>query len=135
MVSAAAPALTSNYARTLQLGENCFEEFHGDGSPRRDGRCGQRNPLEAFQTAFVGVSSKRFGNLTFGRQPTLLTEGTVKYDPNYDATAFGLLGASGAYQGGGSSEDKRLDSMVKYDATFNDLVHVGILKRLMSLIT
>ena len=82
---------------------------------------------QALQTAFVGMSSKRFGSLTFGRQLTLLTEGTIKYDPNYDATAFGLIGASGAYQGGGSSEDKRLDSMVKYDATFNDLVHVGAL--------
>ena len=82
---------------------------------------------QAFQTAFVGVNSKRFGTLTFGRQLTLLTEGTIKYDPNYDSTAFGLLGASNVYSGAGSSEDKRLDSMVKYDATFNDLVHVGVL--------
>ena len=47
---------------------------------------------------------------------TLLSEGTVKYDPNYDSTAFGLLGASNSYSGGGSSEDKRLDSMLKYSA-------------------
>jgi hypothetical protein len=57
----------------------------------------------------------------------LLTEGTIKYDPNYDSSAFGLIGASGTYQGGGSSEDKRLDSMLKYDATFADIVHVGAL--------
>ncbi len=82
---------------------------------------------QAFQTAFVGVSSKQYGTLTFGRQLTLLTEGTIKYDPNYDASAFGLIGASGTYQGGGSTEDKRLDSMVKYNAVFDDLVHVGAL--------
>ena len=59
---------------------------------------------QAFQTAFVGIKSARFGTLTAGRQLTLLSEGTVKYDPNYDSTAFGLLGASNSYSGGGSSE-------------------------------
>src|ERR1700721_1687694 len=59
---------------------------------------------QAFQTAFAGVSSKQFGTITFGRQLTLLTEGTVKYDPNYDATAFGLIGASGPSRGGGTPE-------------------------------
>ena len=82
---------------------------------------------QAFQTAFVGIKSARFGALTAGRQLTLLSEGTVKYDPNYDSTAFGLLGASNTYSGGGSSEDKRLDSMLKYTGTFEDLVHVGAL--------
>jgi predicted porin len=82
---------------------------------------------QAFQTAYVGLKSKLFGTITFGRQLTLLTEGTIKYDPNYDASAFGLIGASGAYQGGGSTEDKRLDSMLKYYGTFNDLVHFGAL--------
>ena len=54
---------------------------------------------QAFQTAFVGLQSARFGTLTFGRQVTLLSEGTIKYDPNYNATAFGLLGASNTYSG------------------------------------
>jgi predicted porin len=82
---------------------------------------------QAFQTAYAGFKSRSFGTLTFGRQLTLLTEGTIKYDPNYDASAFGLIGASGSYQGGGSSEDKRLDSMLKYYATFDDAVHFGAL--------
>lgn len=82
---------------------------------------------QAFQTAFVGIKSARFGTLTAGRQLTLLSEATVKYDPNYDSNAFGLLGASNTYSGGGSSEDKRLDSMLKYTGTFDDLVHVGAL--------
>src|SRR6202042_641737 len=77
---------------------------------------------QAFQTAYVGFSSPRFGTLTFGRQQTLLAEGSIKYDPNYGASAFGLIGASNTYSGGGSSEDNRIDSTVKYYVSFNDLV-------------
>jgi predicted porin len=82
---------------------------------------------QAFQSAFVGLKSMRFGTLTFGRQLTLLLEGTIKYDPNYNASAFGLLGASNTYSGGGSQEDNRLDSTAKYFVSFNDLVHLGAL--------
>jgi predicted porin len=82
---------------------------------------------QAFQTAYVGVRSTLLGTLTFGRQTTLLTEGVIKYDPNYDATAFGLLGASKTFAGGGSSEDNRLDSTVKYSEKFNEFVHVAAL--------
>jgi predicted porin len=82
---------------------------------------------QAFQTAFVGLQSTRFGTLTFGRQLTLLSEGTIKYDPNYNATAFGLLGASNTYSGGGSSENNRLDSTAKYLVGFNDIAHLGVL--------
>jgi predicted porin len=82
---------------------------------------------QTFQTAFVGLKSERFGTITFGRQSTLLLDGTIKYDPNYNATAFGLLGASNTYSGGGVQEDNRLDSTVKYFVDFNDLVHLGAL--------
>jgi predicted porin len=83
---------------------------------------------QALQTAYVGFKSERFGSFTFGRQVTLLSEGTIKYDPNYHATAFGLLGASNTYSGGGSSEDNRLDSTAKYAVSFLDeAVHAGVL--------
>jgi predicted porin len=82
---------------------------------------------QALQTAWVGFKSARFGTLTFGRQATLLLEGVIKYDPNYNATAFGLLGASNTYSGGGAQEDNRLDSTVKYSVDFDDLVHLGAL--------
>jgi len=80
---------------------------------------------QAFQTAFAGLRSERFGALTFGRQVTLLNEGMITYDPNYLSTAFGLLGASNTYAGGGSSEDNRLDSTVKYLLGFDGPLHVG----------
>ncbi len=80
---------------------------------------------QAFQTAYAGFKSERFGSLTYGRQITLLAEGTIKYDPNYNATAFGLLGASNTYSGAGSSEDNRLDSTVKYSIGYADWVHLA----------
>ena len=80
---------------------------------------------QAFQNAWAGVTSKTFGQLTFGRQTTILTDATVKYDPNQDSNAFGLIGASGTYQCGGTTEDKRLDSMLRYDVKVADILHVG----------
>ena len=80
---------------------------------------------QAFQTAWVGLKSARFGTLTYGRQVTLLMEGVIEYDPNYNATAFGLLGASNTYSGGGAQEENRLDSTVKYTLGWNDWVHLG----------
>ena len=82
---------------------------------------------QALQSAFVGVNSARFGTLSFGRQATLLHEGVTKYDPNYNASAFGLLGASNTYSGAGSQETNRLDSTAKYVASLRDLMHIGAL--------
>jgi predicted porin len=80
---------------------------------------------QAFQTSFVGVKSPHFGALTFGRQVTLLLDGIIKYDPNYNASAFGLLGASNTYSGAGSQETNRLDSTAKYLLSIDDRVHLG----------
>lgn len=80
---------------------------------------------QAFQTAFAGLRSERFGALTFGRQVSLVSEGMIQYDPNYLSTAFGLLGASNTYAGAGSSEDNRLDQAAKYLWDFDQRVHLG----------
>lgn len=82
---------------------------------------------QAFQVAYVGLSSKTFGTLTFGRQQMLMTDAVNGLDPNLAAPAFSLLGASGAYAGAGSTEDKRMDSTAKYRFVFADTVHVGVL--------
>ena len=84
---------------------------------------------QTFQTSFAGVRSERFGELTFGRQVTLLSEGMIQYDPNYLSTAFGLLGASNTYAGGGSNEDNRLDSTIKY-VLGPGALHAGALYKL-----
>src|SRR6516225_4352061 len=84
---------------------------------------------QAFQTSWVGLKSQRFGTLTLGRQVTLLLEGIIKYDPNYNASAFGLLGASNTYSGGGSRERNRLDTTAKYLVSLNGPVHLGALHK------
>lgn len=80
---------------------------------------------QAFQTAFVGLESKHFGRLTFGRQVTLMQEGMIKYDPNQLASAFGLLGASNTYSGAGSNEDNRMDQTAKYLWSLGDHAHLA----------
>jgi predicted porin len=82
---------------------------------------------QLFQSSYLGLSSKAYGTITFGRQLTLVADGVNKYDPNYGSQAFSLIGMSGPYAGAGDTEDKRLDSSVKYTATFVDLLHVGVL--------
>jgi predicted porin len=82
---------------------------------------------QAFQVAYVGLSSQTFGALTFGRQAMLIAEGVASLDPNQAAPAFSLLGASGTYAGAGSTEDKRMDSTLKYRVGFADTVHLGLL--------
>ncbi len=82
---------------------------------------------QVFQTAFVGIQSDRYGALTFGRQVSLLSAGMIQHDPNQLAAAFGLLGASNQYAGGGGNEDNRLDDTVKYLYDFDHLVHAGML--------
>jgi predicted porin len=82
---------------------------------------------QPFQSAFVGLSSKTFGTLTFGRQLTLVADGVNKYDPLYGSQAFSLIGMSGPYAGAGDTENKRLDSAIKYTATVAEMVRVGAL--------
>jgi predicted porin len=82
---------------------------------------------QAFQTAWVGLKSTHFGTLTFGRQATLFYEGAVKYDPNQNASAFGLLGASNTFSGAGSQENNRLDQAAKYAVIIDDFVHLAAL--------
>ena len=80
---------------------------------------------QPFQQAFVGVSSPTWGTFTFGRQNTTLADLIAKYDPQQNSYAFSLLGLSGTPAGGGDTEDRRLDSSIKYDGHFFDVAHLA----------
>jgi predicted porin len=79
---------------------------------------------QMFQQAFAGFSSPTFGQLTFGRQNTLFADAIAKYDPMGAAQAFSLIGFSGTAAGGGDTEDRRLDSSLKYVLASHG-VHLG----------
>jgi predicted porin len=73
---------------------------------------------QIFQQSFAGLSSKTFGTFTFGRQNTVLADGISKYDPNFASQAFSLIGLSGTTAGGGDTQNRRMDSSLKYVGTF-----------------
>lgn len=73
-------------------------------------RAGQ--PLQS--AAYGGITSTMLGTLTFGRQPSLMADDLMKYDPQLQSQAFSPLGYSGTSGGLGSTEDKILDQAVKY---------------------
>jgi predicted porin len=80
---------------------------------------------QTFIQSFAGVSSKTFGTFTFGRQNTVLADGISKYDPNYASQAFSYIGISGGPAGGGDTQNRRLDSSVKYVGAFKPAEGVG----------
>jgi predicted porin len=80
---------------------------------------------QPFEQAFVGISSPTWGTITFGRQNTTLADLITKYDPQMTSYAFSLLGLSGTPAGGGDTQDRRLDSSIKYVGNFFNLLHVG----------
>lgn len=79
---------------------------------------------ELFEQSFVGIASPTYGSLTFGRQNTLLADGVAKYDAQGASQAFSVIGLSGTAAGGGDTEDRRLDSSLKYIANFSGF-HLG----------
>ena len=79
---------------------------------------------QIFQQAYAGFSSPTFGQLTFGRQNTIFADGIAKYDPMGAAQAFSLIGFSGTAAGGGDTEDRRLDSSLKYVLSSHG-IHLG----------
>jgi len=80
---------------------------------------------QTFIQSYAGISSKTFGTFTFGRQNTVLADGVAKYDPNYASQAFSLIGISGTTAGGGDTQNRRLDSSVKYVGSFSPAEGVG----------
>jgi len=112
-----------------KLADACGSLVHNNGvdihnqTTGNDGaRCGQffNGP------ANIGLQSKELGQLTAGRNNTLLTDAIGKYDPMGGSYAFSVIGFSGATAGGGDTENTRLDNSIKY--TFKqDMFHAGLL--------
>jgi predicted porin len=73
---------------------------------------------------YGGVSSERFGTLTFGRQRALGTDAMLLYDPAGGGYAFSYIGYNGTMAGGGDTENSRWDSALKYRLTYGP-VHFG----------
>jgi predicted porin len=79
---------------------------------------------QIFQQSYLGLSSPTFGTVTFGRQNTVLADGIAKYDPNAASQAFSLIGLSGTAAGGGDTQDRRMDSSLKYGVKYQNF-HLG----------
>ena len=86
---------------------------------------------QPFQIAYAGLSSPRYGTLTFGRQNTLSLDSVIAYDPMFASNAFSVIGYSGPYAGAGDTEDTRLDSTLKYLVNYGP-VHAGAFYQLAS---
>jgi predicted porin len=80
---------------------------------------------QIFQQSYAGFSSPTYGTFTFGRQNTTLADGIAKYDPNFASQAFSLIGLSGTTAGGGDTQNRRMDSSLKYQQTFASVAHLG----------
>ena len=73
-----------------------------------------RSAGQAFNDyAYAGLSSRDYGELTFGRQRTLTTEDRSAYDPISGSLAFSLLGYSSSLSSG-DTENSRFDEALKY---------------------
>jgi len=73
---------------------------------------------------YGGISSEKFGTLTFGRQRSLGTDAMLQYDPAGGAYAFSYIGYNGTMAGGGDTDDSRWDDAMKYRLTIGPM-HFG----------
>jgi predicted porin len=78
--------------------------------------------------AYVGLSSKTFGELTFGRQNSLTSSTVSGFDILSGSLAFSALGYSGSWSGGGYTEGTKWDNSLKYTYTYNNLFASGMVK-------
>jgi predicted porin len=70
---------------------------------------------QAFNVAaYAGLSSPKWGTLTYGRQNALTSDGVANYDPMGNSGAFSLIGFQGATGGAGDTENRIYDNSFKY---------------------
>ena len=65
--------------------------------------------------AYAGFSHPTYGQLTAGRQNSLILQGLGDYDAMGAAPAFSVIGVSNIAGGGGDTENARYNTSVKYD--------------------
>jgi predicted porin len=70
--------------------------------------------------AYVGLSSTDYGQITLGRNTTFFLDNIGQTDPLLGSYAFSPIGYSGAYGGGGYTDDSRVDNSLKYKISFGD---------------
>src|SRR5271163_4431908 len=73
---------------------------------------------------YGGISSEKFGTLTFGRERSLGTDAMLQYDPVGGGYGFSYIGYNGTMSGGGDTDDSRWDDALKYRLTIGP-VHFG----------
>jgi predicted porin len=76
--------------------------------------------------AYVGLSSDEFGQVRLGRNTTFFLDDIGQTDPLLGSYAFSPIGYSGAYGGGGLTDDSRVDNSIKYLLNIGDF-GVGLL--------
>jgi predicted porin len=77
---------------------------------------------------YGGISSARFGTLTFGRERSLGTDAMLLYDPAGGSYAFSYIGYNGTMAGGGDTENSRWDDAVKYRLTYGPVHFAAMYK-------
>src|ERR1700733_756425 len=80
---------------------------------------------------YGGISSERFGTLTFGRQRSLGTDAMLQYDPAGGGYGFSYIGYNGTMAGGGDTDDSRWDDAMKYRLTVGP-VHFGAMYKFVN---
>ena len=78
--------------------------------------------------AFIGISNATYGSLSIGRQQTLLFDVMPGYDGLSLAQLFTPIGFTGAYIGGGVTEDSRVDNSIKYRVKTGDVTIAALYK-------
>jgi len=78
--------------------------------------------------AFIGISNATYGSLSIGRQQTLLFDVMPGYDGLSLAQLFTPIGFTGAYIGGGVTEDSRVDNSLKYRVKTGDVTIAALYK-------
>jgi predicted porin len=64
--------------------------------------------------AYIGFSHPTYGELTAGRQNSLIVDGANRFDPMGAASSFSVIGVSNTAAGGGDTQDARYNTSLKY---------------------